>query len=117
MFAKNPKRTTYDDAGVPTIVDSQMTVKGNFTSGGELHVSGKIEGDVEVKTLTVGKDAVIHAATLHKPAGGRSPPGPAIFSVIAAGRLRTSATQYHFLLASVPPNNPTRLSSTAQSSS
>jgi cytoskeletal protein CcmA (bactofilin family) len=60
MFAKNAKRTTYDDAGVPTIVDSQMTVKGNFTSGGELHVSGKIDGDVEVKTLTVGKDAVIH---------------------------------------------------------
>jgi cytoskeletal protein CcmA (bactofilin family) len=59
MFTKNANRRTRDDAIVPTIVDSEMTVKGNLTSGGELHVAGKVDGDVEVKTLTVGKDAVI----------------------------------------------------------
>jgi len=59
MFAKNANRRTRDDAIVPTIVDSEMTVKGNLTSSGELHVAGKVEGDIEVKTLTVGKDAVI----------------------------------------------------------
>jgi cytoskeletal protein CcmA (bactofilin family) len=60
MFAKNPKRPARSDAAiVPTIVGSEMTVKGNFKSDGELHVAGKIDGDIEVKTLTVGKDAVI----------------------------------------------------------
>ena len=59
MFAKNANRNARDDAGVPTIVDAEMMVKGNFTSSGELHVAGKVDGDVEVKTLTVGKDAVI----------------------------------------------------------
>ena len=63
MFAKNPKRQVRDDAGiVPTIVGSEMTVKGNFKSDGELHVAGKIDGDIEVKMLTVGKDAVIRGA-------------------------------------------------------
>jgi cytoskeletal protein CcmA (bactofilin family) len=63
MFAKNPNRHVRDDAGiVPTIVGSEMTVKGNFKSDGELHVAGKVDGDIEVKTLTVGKDAVIRGA-------------------------------------------------------
>src|SRR5258708_7418234 len=63
MFAKNPKRQVRDDAGiVPTIVGSEMTVKGNFKSDGELHVAGKIDGDIEVKMLTVGKAAVIRGA-------------------------------------------------------
>src|SRR5260370_37777312 len=63
MFAKNPKRQVRDDAGiVPTIVGSEMTVKGNFKSDGELHVAGKIDGDIEGKMLTVGKDAVIRGA-------------------------------------------------------
>src|SRR5437899_12797790 len=63
MFAKKPNRQARDDAGiVPTIVGSEMTVRGDFKSDGELHVAGKIEGDIEVKTLTVGKDAVIRGA-------------------------------------------------------
>src|SRR4051812_16022000 len=59
MFARNANRNGRDDAGVPTIIDAEMTVKGNLSSGGELHIAGKVEGDVTVKTLTVGKDAVI----------------------------------------------------------
>src|SRR6266478_1161984 len=63
MFAKNPKRQARDDAGiVPTIVGSEMMVKGDFKSDRELHVAGKVEGDIQVKTLTVGKDAVIRGA-------------------------------------------------------
>jgi cytoskeletal protein CcmA (bactofilin family) len=59
MFAKNANRHARDDAGVPTIIDAEMTVKGNLTSEGELHIAGKVEGDVTVKMLTVGKDAAI----------------------------------------------------------
>src|SRR5260370_19534788 len=63
MLGKNPKRQARDDAGiVPTIVGSEMMVKGDFKSDGELHVAGKVEGDIQVKTLTVGKDAVIRGA-------------------------------------------------------
>jgi len=57
---KNANRHGRDGAGiVPTIVDSEMTVKGNFTSGGELHVPARSTAMSRSKTLTVGKDAVI----------------------------------------------------------
>jgi cytoskeletal protein CcmA (bactofilin family) len=36
-----------------------MVIKGDFKSGGELHVEGTIEGDINVKTLTIGKEATI----------------------------------------------------------
>jgi cytoskeletal protein CcmA (bactofilin family) len=44
---------------VPSIIGHEMVVQGDFNSGGELHVEGTIEGDIKVKSLIVGKDAVI----------------------------------------------------------
>jgi len=59
MFGKNANRhgatapASFDDRRLGDDGQRQLT------SGGELHVAGKVDGDVEVKTLTVGKDAVI----------------------------------------------------------
>jgi cytoskeletal protein CcmA (bactofilin family) len=44
---------------VPSIIGPEMVIKGDFKSGGELHVEGTVEGDINVKTLTIGKDATI----------------------------------------------------------
>ena len=64
MFAKTTKRfpTTAQGDGVnmvPSIIGAEMVIKGDFKSGGELHIEGTVEGDIHVKTLTIGKDATI----------------------------------------------------------
>src|SRR5260370_35141136 len=59
--AKGSTGTTRDKtpAGVPTIIGHDMTIDGNLKSEGDLHVAGKVQGDIRVKSLTVDKDAVI----------------------------------------------------------
>jgi cytoskeletal protein CcmA (bactofilin family) len=64
MFAKTTKRfpTVASSDGVntvPSIIGAEMVIKGDFKSGGELHIEGTVEGDIHVKTLTIGKDATI----------------------------------------------------------
>jgi cytoskeletal protein CcmA (bactofilin family) len=64
MFAKTTKRfpTVAQGAGansVPSIIGAEMVIHGDFKSGGELHIEGTVEGDIHVKTLTIGKDAAI----------------------------------------------------------
>lgn len=62
MFGKPSKSSAmHGDASrtVPTIVGPEMTVNGNLDSEGDLHVAGKVHGDIRVKTLIVDKDAVI----------------------------------------------------------
>jgi cytoskeletal protein CcmA (bactofilin family) len=67
MFAKANKRPTTLPGGealnaVPSIIGPEMVIQGNFKSGGELHVEGTIEGDINVRSLVVGKDAVLKGA-------------------------------------------------------
>ena len=64
MFAKTNKRPIsglrHDQAGMmPSIIGPDMVIRGDFKSGGELHVSGTVEGNIDVKGLTVAKDATI----------------------------------------------------------
>jgi cytoskeletal protein CcmA (bactofilin family) len=46
-------------SSVPSIIGPEMVIKGDFKSGGELHIEGTVEGDIHVKTLTIGKDATV----------------------------------------------------------
>ena len=67
MFAKASKRSPHIVGGetanaVPSIIGPEMVIQGNFKSGGELHVEGTIEGDIHVRSLIVGKDAVLKGA-------------------------------------------------------
>ncbi len=67
MFAKASKRSPHLGGGeaanaVPSIIGPEMVIQGNFRSGGELHVEGTIEGDINVRSLIVGKDAVLKGA-------------------------------------------------------
>jgi cytoskeletal protein CcmA (bactofilin family) len=46
-------------ATVPSIVGPDMTIRGDLHSDGDLHVEGTVQGDIRVKHLVVGKDAVV----------------------------------------------------------
>lgn len=44
---------------VPSIIGPDMTVRGDLQSDGDLHVDGTVQGDIRVKHLVIGKDAVV----------------------------------------------------------
>jgi cytoskeletal protein CcmA (bactofilin family) len=44
---------------VPSIIGPDMTIRGDLHSDGDLHVEGTVQGDIRVKHLVVGKDAVV----------------------------------------------------------
>ncbi|MBV9523242.1 MAG: polymer-forming cytoskeletal protein [Alphaproteobacteria bacterium] len=59
MFSKTNKRPADAADPLPSLIGADMMIQGKFKSGGELHVEGTVEGDIAVKVLTVGKQAVI----------------------------------------------------------
>jgi cytoskeletal protein CcmA (bactofilin family) len=44
---------------VPSIIGPDMSVRGDLHSDGDLHIEGTVQGDIRVKHLVVGKDAVV----------------------------------------------------------
>jgi cytoskeletal protein CcmA (bactofilin family) len=46
-------------SGVPSIISSDMTVRGNLQSSGRLQIEGTVVGDIEVAQLVVADGAVI----------------------------------------------------------
>jgi cytoskeletal protein CcmA (bactofilin family) len=44
---------------VPSIVGPDMSIRGDLRSDGDLHIEGTVQGDIRVKHLVVGKDAVV----------------------------------------------------------
>lgn len=66
----NPPRSSLDASrGVPSIVSPDLVVSGNLKSQGDVQVDGKVLGDVEAASLTVGENGVIEgrvtARSLH----------------------------------------------------
>ena len=43
----------------PSIINSELVVKGNLTSGGGIQVDGQVEGDIRCATLP---SAIMHAS-------------------------------------------------------
>jgi cytoskeletal protein CcmA (bactofilin family) len=44
---------------VPSIIGPDMSIRGDLHSDGDLHIEGTVQGDIRVKHLVVGKDAVV----------------------------------------------------------
>ena len=44
---------------VPSIIGPDMSIRGDLRSDGDLHIEGTVQGDIRVKHLVVGKDAVV----------------------------------------------------------
>jgi cytoskeletal protein CcmA (bactofilin family) len=49
-------------SGVPSLISSDIRIKGDLAGEGELHVDGEIIGDVAVKRLVVGESGIIEGA-------------------------------------------------------
>jgi cytoskeletal protein CcmA (bactofilin family) len=45
--------------GVPSLISADLTIIGNLISTGDLQIDGRIEGEVESQTLTVGETAQV----------------------------------------------------------
>jgi cytoskeletal protein CcmA (bactofilin family) len=45
--------------GVPSLISADLTIIGNLISTGDLQIDGRIEGDVESQSLTVGETAQV----------------------------------------------------------
>ena len=46
-------------SGIPSIISSDLTIKGTLISTGELQIDGRIEGDVRATSLVIGEKATI----------------------------------------------------------
>jgi cytoskeletal protein CcmA (bactofilin family) len=49
-------------SGVPSLISSDIRIKGDLAGEGELHVDGEIIGDVSVKRLVVGESGSVQGA-------------------------------------------------------
>jgi cytoskeletal protein CcmA (bactofilin family) len=52
-----PKRPR--NGGVPSIISSELVVRGTLISAGDVQIDGKVDGDVRATSLVVGEKAVI----------------------------------------------------------
>ncbi|MEM7212766.1 MAG: polymer-forming cytoskeletal protein [Pseudomonadota bacterium] len=48
----------------PSLLSSDLNIKGNVTSSGDIQIEGTIEGDVRAHLLTVGESATIHGEVI-----------------------------------------------------
>lgn len=44
----------------PSVLSSDLTVKGNITTQGDVQIEGTVDGDIRAHQLTVGESATIH---------------------------------------------------------
>jgi cytoskeletal protein CcmA (bactofilin family) len=44
----------------PSIISNDMTVHGSLVASGDIQVDGKVEGDIESGSLTIGEKATVH---------------------------------------------------------
>ncbi|MBO0334535.1 polymer-forming cytoskeletal protein [Sneathiella sp. CAU 1612] len=61
MFSSNNKTEpkAARSSAMPSIIADNLTIEGNLFSEGEIQIDGKINGDVQAKTLTIGQNAHI----------------------------------------------------------
>ncbi|MEO1038312.1 MAG: polymer-forming cytoskeletal protein [Pseudomonadota bacterium] len=52
------------NAKAPSILSSDLSVKGSIASEGEVQLDGSVEGDVRAASLTIGEDAAINGEVI-----------------------------------------------------
>ncbi len=61
MSSKDPKEAS---SGVLSIIGPDLKIVGNLKSNGEIQIEGTIEGDVDVRLLTVGEQGKVDGSTV-----------------------------------------------------
>lgn len=59
---KSPTNTNTNT--IPSIIGSDVTMVGNVSSQGTMQLEGKIEGDINIKHLTVGNDGWVEGSII-----------------------------------------------------
>ena len=60
MFNKNERPTTRSGNGTMSFLDAEVTVTGNIEGQGNLHIDGRVDGDVTCATLIVGNNGQVN---------------------------------------------------------
>jgi len=55
-----PQSKRSSKASVPSIISSDLTVIGTLNASGDIQIDGKIEGDINTQSCTVGEKAVVN---------------------------------------------------------
>lgn len=56
--------STYNDDAGPSIVNKRLTMKGDLESDGDIHVKGKVIGNIRCKLLIVDSDANVEGGVV-----------------------------------------------------
>ncbi len=59
MFGKNERGTASAGAGNLSFVGADVVITGNVGGKGNLHIDGRVDGDVQCASVTVGQDGLI----------------------------------------------------------
>ncbi len=59
MTPKEEKPMKAPANSVPSIISSDVVIKGNLTTSGEIQLDGTIEGDVKSNSLTIGENGTV----------------------------------------------------------
>ncbi|MHA1567741.1 MAG: bactofilin family protein [Alphaproteobacteria bacterium] len=54
-----PKAVANASPTPPSIISAELTLTGNLASTGEIHIDGKVDGDITSRALTVGEKGVV----------------------------------------------------------
>lgn len=55
MTASTMNKTTQPTNSTPSIISSDVTIKGDITTLGDIQLDGKIDGDIQSASLTIGE--------------------------------------------------------------
>lgn len=54
-----PKIVATNSSTPPSIISAELTLTGNLASTGEIHIDGKVDGDINSRALTIGEKGVV----------------------------------------------------------
>lgn len=59
MTANTMNKSTRSANSAPSIISSDVTIKGNITTNGEIQLDGVVEGDIRSASLTIGEQGSV----------------------------------------------------------
>ena len=72
----------------PSIISADMVVSGSLTAAGDIQVDGKVEGDIQSGSLTIGEKATIHGEIISEEVIVRG----RVIGTVRANRVQLSST-------------------------
>ena len=87
---RQPQQVRRNVKSAPSIISGDMTVHGTLTASGDIQVDGKVEGDIESSSLTVGEKATVHGEITCEEVAIRG----RVIGSVRANRVQLSSTSH-----------------------